>query len=114
MRRSASCRSRSSGRASSGSGSTTTLIALDLGAEELVRANGLPALLAVDDGDAREGRLTARAAAEQNTAALRALVRHLRLELLEPAAPGAARQADRDPVPEHLAAFFAQPVGRLA
>src|SRR3954471_22925080 len=119
-RRSATRRSRSSGRSSSDAGSTTTPIAEtstfapDLAPEQLVVADGLPAFLAVDDRDRRERRATARAAPEQDAAALRALVRHLRLELLEPALRGAARQAEGDPVAQHLPALLAKPIGGLA
>src|SRR5664280_2696989 len=48
--------------------------------DELIRPHRLPALLAVDDGDRRERRAAALAAAEQLAAALRARVRKLRLE----------------------------------
>jgi len=47
-------------------------------------------------------------------AAGRALRRDLRLVLLEPAPGGAAAQADRRPVAEHLSPLLAQPVRALA
>ena len=55
-----------------------------------------------------------RAAAQKRPAALRARVRQLGLELLEPPARRAAPDADGDPVAEHLPALLAQPVGGLA
>src|SRR4051795_10611976 len=119
-RRWATSRSRSSGRSSSGVGSTTTptaetsTFAPDLAPEQLVVPDGLPAFLAVDDRDRRERRATARTAPEQDAAALRALLRQLRLELLEPALRGAARQAEGDPVAQHLPALLAKPIGGLA
>src|SRR5206468_2832218 len=86
----------------------------DLRAEELVRAQRLVALLALDGGDRRERGTAGLAAPQQLAAALRALLRHLGLELLEPAPRRAAPKAHRDPVAEHLPALLAQPVGRLA
>src|SRR4051794_35275649 len=86
----------------------------DRAAEELVAAQRLAALLALDGGDRRERRATARAPSQQHPAARGARLRHLVLVLLEPAAAGAAAEAHRDPVAEHLAAFLAQPVGCLA
>src|SRR5262249_55022179 len=88
--------------------------ALDRRAEELVGPQRLAALLAVDGRDRRDRRVAARATPQQHAAALRALVGHLALELLEPPARGAAAEADGDPVAEHLAAFLATPVGGLA
>src|SRR3954469_13565510 len=111
MRRSATSRSRSSGRSSSGAGSTTTLTAPDLAPEKLVVADGLPALFAVDDRDRREAGIAAGAAAEHDAAALRALVRHFRLELLEPALRGTAGEAEGDPVAKDLPALLPEPVG---
>jgi hypothetical protein len=79
----------------------------DLGAEELVRAQGLTALLAIDRRDRRERRAARLAAAQELPAALGAFVRDLRLELLEPPPRRAAPEADGDPVAEHLATLFA-------
>ena len=86
----------------------------DRRAEQLRRTDGLAALFAVDDRDRRERRAARRAAPAHLAAALRARLRHLGLELLEPAAGGAAADAEGDPVAEHLAPFLAQPVGGLA
>ena len=82
--------------------------------EELGLAQRRAALLALDGEGRRERRVARRAAVEQLAAARRAVVGHLGLELLEPAPGGAAGEADRRPVAEHLAALLAQPVGGLA
>lgn len=81
-------------------------------AEELVRPHGLPALLAVDDREGRERRPARGAAAKQLTAALRAGVRDVGLEVLEPPSRCAATETERDPVPEDLPTLLPQPVRR--
>ena len=54
------------------------------------------------------------AAPQQLAAALGAGVGHVRLELLEPPARGAAAETECDPVTEDLPTLFPQPVRRLA
>src|SRR6266516_6613004 len=86
----------------------------DLRSEELRVTELFAARLAVD-GECRAERSRARrAAAEHLAAALRALVRHLGLELVEPPPRGAATETERNPGAQHLSALLAQPVGGLA
>ena len=75
------------------------LRAADRRAEELVIAQRLAALLAVDRRDRRERRVAARAPAEQHPAARRTGVGHLVLVLLEPApaAPHPRHTATQSP-----------------
>src|SRR5207237_2311151 len=85
----------------------------DLPAEELVRPDGLAALLAVDDRKRRERRAAGLAAPHDLAAALRAGFRHVRFELLEPPARSAATETERDPVTEDLPTLLPQPVRRF-
>ena len=71
-------------------------------------------MLALDGEGRPEGRVAGGAAAQNLAAALRARHRDVGFVLLEPAARGAAAEADGGPVAEHVAALLAQPVGGLA
>src|SRR5262249_20046339 len=70
--------------------------------------------LALDGEGGREGRGAGRAARSDLPAALRAGIGKLVLPLLEVALREPAAEADGDPVTEHLAPLFAEPVGCLA
>src|SRR5690242_13126423 len=85
----------------------------DLRAEELVRPHRLPAGLAIDDGDGRERSSAGTAPAEKLATALRAGVRQLGLELLEPPARRAATETECDPIAEDLSTLLPQPVRRF-
>ena len=86
----------------------------DLRPEELRVAKRRAARLAVDREHRAEGRRAGRAAAQHRAVALGTCLRDLRLELLEPALGVAAGETEGDPVTEHLAALFTEPVRCLA
>src|SRR5215467_14195789 len=82
-------------------------------AEELVRPHRLAAVLAVDDGERREGSAARGAPAQQLPPALRAGLGHIRLEFLEPPPRRPTAEAKCDPVSEDLPTLFPQPIRRL-
>ncbi len=89
------------------------LPATDLRPEQLVRPHGIAAFLTVHDGERGEGRAARTAPAEELAATLRASVRQLFLELLEPATRRAAAETEGHPVPEDLPTLLPQPVRSL-
>ena len=74
---------------------------------------GLPAFLTVDDREDEERRTARGAAAQQPAAALRAGVRDIALEVLEPPSRRTAAETERDPVTDDLPTLLPQPVRRL-
>src|SRR5215510_13219371 len=83
----------------------------DAASEQLRRAQRLAAVLAIDRKRRADRGRTRGAAPKHRPAALGAFLRNLILELLEPSTRGAAVEAERNPVSEHLAALLPQPVG---
>ena len=90
------------------------LAAADPDPVQLGRTQRRTALLAVDGERRGEGRRARRAAMEKLSAARRATVGKLSLELLEPPPCRAAVEAECAPVPEHASPLLAQPVSRLS
>ena len=90
------------------------LAAADLRSEQLGITQLRPAGLAVDREDRAERRVARGTAAQHRAAALRALLRNVGLEVVEPATSRAAAETEGHPVAEHLAALLAQPVRRLS
>src|SRR5207302_7242147 len=86
----------------------------DRRSKQLAVAERVAALLAVDGERRADRRCTRGAAAQHPPATLRTLLGNLVLELLEPPPRGAAAEAERDPVAEHLPALLAQPLRRLS
>jgi hypothetical protein len=85
-----------------------------LGAEKLARSQLAAARLALHGKGRVEACVATGTAGAELTAALRTGPRQIRLPSLEVPLRVAAGEADRDPVPERLAALLLQPVSSVA